>query len=66
MTNNGQIILPKNAGERVGVGSGDSVAFIYEGDRVILTNAAIYAMRVLQGGMKGEWKKPGLSQKTIQ
>ena len=57
----GQITLPKDIRDRIGVGEGDRVTLVCEGDRVILMNAAIYAMRVLQEGMKGEWEKAGVN-----
>ena len=56
----GQITLPKDIRERIGVGSGDRVALICEGEKVILMNAAVYAMRALQKGMEGEWEKAGI------
>jgi AbrB family looped-hinge helix DNA binding protein len=56
----GQITLPKDIRERIGVGKGDRVALICEGDKVILMNAVVYAMRTLQRGMEGEWEKAGI------
>jgi AbrB family looped-hinge helix DNA binding protein len=56
----GQITLPKDIRTRIGVGTGDRVALICEGDQVILMNAAVYAMRALQKGMEGEWEKAGI------
>jgi AbrB family looped-hinge helix DNA binding protein len=56
----GQITLPKDIRERIGVGTGDRVALICEGDRVILMNAVVYAMRAFQKGMEGEWEKAGI------
>ena len=56
----GQITLPKDIRARIGVGTGDRVALICDGDRVILMNAAVYAMRALQKGMEGEWEKAGI------
>jgi hypothetical protein len=37
--------------------------FICEGDRVIMMNSMVYAMKVLQGGMAGEAEKVGLLSK---
>ena len=56
----GQITLPKDIRTRIGVGAGDRVALVCENDRVILMNAAVYAMRALQSGMTDEWEKAGI------
>ena len=56
----GQITLPKDIREALGVGTGSRVTLIFENDHVIMMNAAVYAMRMLQQGMAGEWEKAGI------
>lgn len=50
----GQITLPSKIRSALGVGAGDSVALISDGDKVIMMNAAVYAMKMLQKEMEGE------------
>jgi len=57
----GQITLPKDIREALNVNTGDKVALIYESDRVIMMNSAIYAMKMLQQEMVGEWEKAGIN-----
>jgi AbrB family looped-hinge helix DNA binding protein len=56
----GQITLPKDIREILGVGTGDRVTLICRDNQVIMMNAAVYAMNMLQEGMKGEFEKAGL------
>ena len=56
----GQITLPKDIRDSLRVGTGDRVTLISEGDRVIMMNSAIYAMKVFQKEMEGEAEKAGL------
>ena len=56
----GQITLPKEIREQLGIGAGDRVTLICEGDQVVMMNAAVYAMKMLQSGMKGEAERSGL------
>lgn len=56
----GQITLPKDIREALGVGVGDRVTLIQHGDQVILMNSAVYAMKILQQTMSGEAEKVGL------
>ncbi len=56
----GQITLPKDFRNVLGVGSGGRVTLISEGDRVIMMNSAVYAMKMLQREMAGEAEKAGL------
>ncbi|MCL2020085.1 MAG: AbrB/MazE/SpoVT family DNA-binding domain-containing protein [Oscillospiraceae bacterium] len=56
----GQITLPKDIRDILRVGTGDRVTLISEGDRVVIMNSAVYAMKMFQEEMKGEAEKAGL------
>lgn len=56
----GQITLPKEIRDRLGLSAGDRVTLICEGDQVIMMNAAVYAMKMLQKGMTGQAETAGL------
>ena len=56
----GQITLPKDIREALGVQSGDRVTLIRKDDQVIMMNSAVYAMKMLQTAMTGEAEKAGL------
>ena len=57
----GQITIPKDIREVLGVSSGDRVSFVVEGNTVRLVNSAVYAMQVLQSEMRGEAERAGLT-----
>lgn len=57
----GQITIPKDVREVLGVTSGDRVTFIVEGNTVRIVNSAVYAMQVLQNEMTGEAERTGLT-----
>lgn len=57
----GQITIPKDIREALGVSSGDRVTFIVENGSVRMVNSAIYAMQVLQREMAGEAERAGLT-----
>lgn len=50
----GQVTIPKDIREVLGVASGDRITFIVEGGTVRIVNSAVYAMQVLQKEMAGE------------
>ena len=56
----GQITLPIDIRKSMGLSTGDRIALIYENNRVIMVNPAIYAMEMLQKEMEGEAEKAGL------
>ncbi len=47
----GQITIPKDVRDVLGVSSGDRVTFIVEGNTVRIVNSAVYAMQMLQQEM---------------
>lgn len=56
----GQITIPKDIREVLGVACGDRVTFIAEGNTVRIVNSAVYAMQMLQMEMSGEAQRAGL------
>jgi len=57
----GQITLPIDIRKNMGLSTGDRVALIYENDRVVMVNPAIYAMETLQKEMEGAFEKVGIN-----
>lgn len=60
----GQVTIPKDVREVLGVTSGDRISFIVEGDTVRIVNSAVYAMQMLQGEMADETKRAVLTSET--
>jgi len=57
----GQVTIPKNVRNALGINTGDRVTFIVEGGTVRVVNSAIYALQRLQAQMAaGEGKTVGL------
>ena len=50
----GQVTIPKDVREVLGVSSGDRITFVVENGNVRVINSAIYAMQMLQAQMDGE------------
>ena len=57
----GQVTIPKDIRDVLGVASGDRITFIVEGNTVRIVNSAVYAMQVLQQEMAGEAGRTGLT-----
>ncbi len=57
----GQVTIPKDVREVLGVTSGDRVSFIVEGNTVRIVNSAVYAMQLLQSEMAGVAEQSGLT-----
>lgn len=57
----GQVTIPKDVREVLGISSGDRVTFVVENGNVKLINSAVYAMQILQTQMAGEAEFSGLT-----
>ncbi len=55
----GQVTIPKNVREALGIETGDRVTFVVDGGNVRVVNSAIYALQSFQEQMKGKGKKAG-------
>ena len=57
----GQITIPKDIREILGISCGDRVTFVVENGSVRLINSAVDAMQMLQSQMSGEAENTGLT-----
>lgn len=63
----GQVTIPKDVREILGIASGDRVTFIVENGSVRIVNSAVYAMQIFQQNMRGEAENAGLeTEEDIQ
>ena len=56
----GQVTIPKDIREILGISSGDIITFVVENGSVRVINSAIYAKQQLQAQMDGEAKATGI------
>ena len=57
----GQVTIPKDVREILGISSGDRITFVVENGNVRLINSAVYAMQLLQAQMAYEAENTGLT-----
>lgn len=57
----GQVTIPKDVRDVLGVTNGDRVSFIVEGNTVRIVNSAVYAMQILQSEIANVADSAGLS-----
>lgn len=57
----GQVTIPKDVREVLGITSGDRISFIVENGTVRIVNSAVYAMQMFQNKMAGEMETSGLT-----
>ena len=56
----GQITIPNEMQEALGVSTGSRITFVVKGKDVRIENATVYAMKELQKAMEGEAERAGL------
>lgn len=56
----GQVTIPADVRKALGVAEGDRVSFVVDGNNVRLVNAAVFALQLLQGELKGEAERTNL------
>ena len=61
----GQVTIPKDIREKMKINEGDQVVFVYDNEKVIMMNSAIYAMKLMQEVMNGETEKQGISEEDV-
>ena len=57
----GQVTIPKDVREILGISSGDRITFVVENGNVRLINSAVYDMQLLQAQMENEAENNGLT-----
>lgn len=55
----GQITLPKDIRDKLGVEAGDRLVLIWDNGQVVLMNAAVFALKKVQDAMKGAAEEAG-------
>jgi AbrB family looped-hinge helix DNA binding protein len=60
VTSKGQVTIPIEMRRKLGIKNGDKVVFIEEGDRIVIANAAMVALKEVQEAFRGEAERLGL------
>lgn len=60
ITSKGQITIPVEIRKKLGLKEGDKVLFVEDGDKVIIMNSSLLALREAQEAFAGEAEKAGI------
>ena len=60
VTSKGQITIPAEIRRKMGLKTGDKVLFVEDGDKVLMINATMEALREAQAAFAGEAERTGL------
>lgn len=61
----GQVTIPKDIRNILGIGPGSRVSFIVENGTVRIVNSMFFSLKQAQKSLEGEAKKSGLTQKKL-
>ena len=61
LTSKGQITIPIEIRSKLGVKTGDKVLFIEDGDKVVIINATLAALKEAQKAFEGEAERAGIN-----
>lgn len=61
LTSKGQITIPIEIRRKLGVKAGDKVLFIEDGDKVVIINATLAALKEAQKAFEGEAERAGIN-----
>ncbi|MDR3263781.1 MAG: AbrB/MazE/SpoVT family DNA-binding domain-containing protein [Clostridiales bacterium] len=64
VTPDGQLTLPKEIREKLGLKNGGKITFIENDENVIIKNQSILALNEVQEAFKGEFQKAGLKNEA--
>jgi len=60
VTSKGQITIPVEIRRKLGVKTGDKILFVEDGDKVVIINATIAALKEAQRQFAGEAERAGI------
>lgn len=61
----GQVTIPKDIREKLKINEGDQLVFVYDNEKVIMMNSAIYAMKLMQEMMSGVAEKENIKEEDV-
>ena len=61
----GQVTIPKDIREKLNINEGDQIVFVYDDEKVIMMNSAIYAMKLMQEMMSGVAEKENIKEEDV-
>lgn len=60
VTSKGQITIPVEIRNKLGIKEGDKVLFVEEGSRIFMVNSTLMALKEAQNAFQGEAERAGL------